>query len=38
MVEEYQALMKQQTWNLVPSSTEQHLIGCKWVLRIQMAQ
>lgn len=34
MVEEFQALMKQQTWELVSHSLDQHLIDCKWFLRI----
>lgn len=30
MVEEFQALMKKNTWELVPASSDHHLIRCKW--------
>jgi hypothetical protein len=32
---EFDALLKNQTWKLVPSSPSQNLIGCKWVFRIK---
>jgi hypothetical protein len=32
---EFDALLKNQTWTLVPSSPSQNLIGCKWVFRIK---
>ena len=35
MEEEFQALIKNKTWDLVPSSPSQTIIGCKWVYRIK---
>jgi len=35
MNNEFDALLKNHTWTLVPSSTAQNLIGCKWVFRIK---
>jgi hypothetical protein len=35
MQEEYNALMENKTWTLVPSSTNKNLIDCKWVYRIK---
>jgi hypothetical protein len=32
---EFDALLKNHTWTLVPSSSAQNLIGCKWVFRIK---
>jgi hypothetical protein len=32
---EFDALLKNQTWTLVPSHHSQNLIGCKWVFRIK---
>uniref|UniRef100_A0A2N9IR27 Reverse transcriptase Ty1/copia-type domain-containing protein n=1 Tax=Fagus sylvatica TaxID=28930 RepID=A0A2N9IR27_FAGSY len=32
---EFDALLKNHTWNLVPSSPSQNLIGCKWVFRVK---
>uniref|UniRef100_A0A2N9GP72 Reverse transcriptase Ty1/copia-type domain-containing protein n=1 Tax=Fagus sylvatica TaxID=28930 RepID=A0A2N9GP72_FAGSY len=32
---EFDALLKNQTWTLVPSSSSHNLIGCKWVFRIK---
>uniref|UniRef100_A0A2N9IMK5 Reverse transcriptase Ty1/copia-type domain-containing protein n=1 Tax=Fagus sylvatica TaxID=28930 RepID=A0A2N9IMK5_FAGSY len=32
---EFDALLKNQTWSLVPSSTSHNLIGCKWVFKIK---
>ena len=33
MQAEYNALIKNNTWNLVPMSSELKLVGCKWVFR-----
>jgi histone deacetylase 1/2 len=35
MQEEYNALMENKTWALVPFSTNKNLIDCKWVYRIK---
>jgi histone deacetylase 1/2 len=35
MDEEYNALMKNSTWQLVPSSPSQNIIDCKWVYKIK---
>jgi hypothetical protein len=35
MQEEYNALMENQTWTLVPSRSNKNLIDCKWVYRIK---
>ncbi|XP_071683320.1 uncharacterized protein [Lolium perenne] len=35
MEEEYDALLKNQTWHLVPPSSSKNLIDCKWVYRIK---
>ncbi|PKI60394.1 hypothetical protein CRG98_019219, partial [Punica granatum] len=35
MEEEYQALLQNNTWNLVPPSPTQNVVGCKWVYRIK---
>ncbi|KAM2226439.1 hypothetical protein TB1_019595 [Malus domestica] len=35
MAEEFQALQSTNTWLLVPSSSHQNLVGCKWVFRIK---
>jgi hypothetical protein len=35
MNEEYQALMENKTWHLVPPSSNKNLIDCKWVYRIK---
>jgi histone deacetylase 1/2 len=35
MQDEYNALMENQTWTLVPSSSNKNLIDCKWVYRIK---
>jgi hypothetical protein len=32
---EFDALLKNQTWTLIPSSSAQNIIGCKWVFRIK---
>lgn len=33
MHQEYDALLNNHTWDLVPSSPSQNLVGCKWVFR-----
>ena len=35
MNEEFQALMKNNTWFIVDLPTDRHPIGCKWVFRIK---
>ena len=35
MSAEYDALVKNFTWKLVPSSSVQNVVGCKWVFRIK---
>ncbi|CAM8971397.1 unnamed protein product [Rhodiola kirilowii] len=35
MAEEINALLKNQTWSLVPPSPVQHVVGCKWIFRIK---
>jgi hypothetical protein len=32
---EFDALLKNQTWRLVPSTSAQNVIGCKWVFRLK---
>jgi hypothetical protein len=32
---EFDALLKNQTWSLVPPSPNQNIVGCKWVFRIK---
>uniref|UniRef100_A0A2N9HY12 Reverse transcriptase Ty1/copia-type domain-containing protein n=1 Tax=Fagus sylvatica TaxID=28930 RepID=A0A2N9HY12_FAGSY len=32
---EFDALLRNQTWTLVPSHSSQNLIGCKWVFRVK---
>jgi hypothetical protein len=35
MQKEYDALIKNNTWHLVPPSSGKNLIDCKWVYRIK---
>lgn len=35
MQEEYDALMKQQTWTLVPLPREKNLVSCKWIFKLK---
>jgi histone deacetylase 1/2 len=35
MTAEYEALMKQGTWSLVPPSASQKLVGSKWIFRVK---
>jgi histone deacetylase 1/2 len=35
MDEKYDALIKNNTWHLVPSTHGQHVIDCKWVYKIK---
>ena len=38
MESEYQALMKNKTWHLVPPHKGRNVIGCKWVYKIKRKQ
>ncbi|CAM8885542.1 unnamed protein product [Rhodiola kirilowii] len=35
MAEEINALVKNQTWILVPAPPRHHVVGCKWIFRIK---
>ena len=35
MVQEYQALMNNHTWELVPLTAEKHVVSNKWVFRVK---
>jgi histone deacetylase 1/2 len=35
MKEEYDALIRNNTWTLVAPLAHKHPIGCKWVLRVK---
>ena len=35
MTDEFNALIRNNTWELVPPSPDQNLVGCKWVFRIK---
>ncbi|TXG71321.1 hypothetical protein EZV62_006256 [Acer yangbiense] len=35
MQEEYDALLRNSTWNLVPKNSTQNIVGCKWVYKIK---
>ena len=36
MMNEYQALMKNNTWEIVPVAENQHIVSNKWVLSSQV--
>lgn len=35
MSKEYAALLSNGTWDLVPSSLDQNVVGCKWVFKVK---
>uniref|UniRef100_A0A2N9HA75 Reverse transcriptase Ty1/copia-type domain-containing protein n=1 Tax=Fagus sylvatica TaxID=28930 RepID=A0A2N9HA75_FAGSY len=35
MASEFAALQRQQTWQLVPPSSDQNIVGCRWVYKIK---
>ncbi|PKI78797.1 hypothetical protein CRG98_000864 [Punica granatum] len=35
MQDEFQALLSNRTWDLVPPPSNQHIISCKWVYRVK---
>ena len=35
MAEEYNALMANSTWDLVPPLPSQSLVGCKWAYQVK---
>ena len=35
MLEEYDALVSNGTWELVPPATASNIVGCKWIFRIK---
>ena len=35
MIEEYDALVRNGTWQLVPPTSSQNIVGCKWVYRVK---
>lgn len=35
MDEEYDALLKNQTWTLVPPSSSMNIVGCRWICKIK---
>lgn len=36
MPQEYQVLMKTNTWTLVPPSSASNLVGCRWIFRTKL--
>ena len=35
MIKKYNALIANDTWELVPSQSGQNLVGCKWVYKVK---
>ena len=35
MIEEYEALLQNQTWRLVPPEPGQNMVDCKWVYKLK---
>ena len=35
MLEEFDALIRNDTWELVPPVSVQNIVGCKWIFRIK---
>ena len=35
MLVEFNALMKNETWSLVPQLDSRNLVGCRWVFRLK---
>lgn len=35
MQAEYDALMSNNTWTLVPHNSNMHLVGCKWIFKVK---
>lgn len=38
MDDEYNALLKNETWQLVPFSRQQNIIDCRWVFKLKKRQ
>lgn len=36
MAEEYNALIQNGTWQLVPPSPSQNIIGCRWIFKTKL--
>lgn len=36
MLEEYNALIQNGTWSLVPSSLAKNIVGCKWIFKLKL--